>query len=250
MAKWNRQIFGGNLMTYFEILKKIKKEKKYSLTRNFLISYFISARLSPYFSAYYIKKGVIPNKITLYMIISGIIGGLLFCFPNNLIKFIGMIFMQIWFILDCSDGEVARETRNFSKHGKELDFLAHIINHPIFTFALLISLIQKNEYSLYFLISIFSLNCILDLYNRSLIKLWLIKDLKEGVEEILIQKNGIKKIISIFLQILTVYPNFILFSSIFYFIDIKFIIYYSILNILFTSLLLLRNTLKYLKNIY
>lgn len=237
-------------MTYFEILKKIKKEKKYSLTRNFLISYFISARVSPYFSAYYIKKGIIPNKITLYMIISGIIGGLLFCLPNNLIKFIGMIFMQIWFILDCSDGEVARETKNFSKYGKELDFLAHIINHPIFTFALLISLIQKNEYSLYFLISIFSLNCILDLYNRSLIKLWLIKDLKEGVEEILIQKNGIKKIISIFLQILTVYPNFILFSSIFYFIDTKFIIYYSILNILFTSLLLLRNTLKYLKNIY
>ena len=91
------------------------------------------------------------------------------------------------------------------------------------------------------------MNCILDLYNRNLIKLWLIKDLKEGVKETLIQKKGIKKIISIFLQILTVYPNFILFSSIFYFIDIKFIIYYSILNILFTSLLLLKNTLKYLK---
>ncbi|WP_427042579.1 CDP-alcohol phosphatidyltransferase family protein [Fusobacterium sp. SB021] len=229
-------------------MKKIKKERRQpNLENDFLIGFLLSARVSPYFSAYYIKRGIIPNKITLYMIISGIVGGILFCFPSNLIKFIGMIFMQTWFILDCSDGEVARETKNFSKYGKELDFLAHIINHPIFTFALLISLIQKNEYHLYFLISIFSLNCILDLYNRNLIKLWLIKDLKEGVKETLIQKKGIKKIISIFLQILTVYPNFILFSSIFYFIDIKFIIYYSILNILFTSLLLLKNTLKYLK---
>ena len=237
-------------MTYFEILKKIKKERRQpNLENDFLIGFLLSARVSPYFSAYYIKKEIIPNKITLYMIISGIIGGILFCFPSDLIKFIGMIFMQVWFILDCSDGEVARETKNFSKYGKELDFLAHIINHPIFTFALLTSLIQKNEYSLYFLISIFSLNCILDLYNRSLIKLWLIKELKEENKENRFQKSKIKKIVLIFLQIFTVYPNFILFSSIFYFINAKFIIYYSILNILLTLLFLLKNTIKYLKAI-
>lgn len=235
-------------MTYFEILKKIKKERRQpSLENDFLIGFLLSARVSPYFSAYYIKKGIIPNKITLHMIISGIVGGILFCFPSNLIKFIGMIFMQTWFILDCSDGEVARETKNFSKYGKELDFLAHIINHPIFTFALLISLIQKNEYQLYFLISIFSLNCILDLYNRSLIKLWLIKELKEENKENRFQKSKIKKIVLIFLQIFAVYPNFILFSSIFYFINAKFIIYYSILNILLTLLFLLKSTIKYLK---
>lgn len=238
-------------MTYFEIVKNIKKNNKMSLLeRNFLIDYLISARNSPYFSAYYIKKGIIPNQITLYMIISGIIGGILFCFPNNLIKVIGMFFMQIWFVLDCSDGEVARETKNFSKYGKELDFLAHIINHPLFTFSLLISMVQTNKYPIIFLISIFSINCLLDLYHRNLIKLLLIKELKEEKDNSTIKMSKIKKIINIFLQTFIIYPNFILFSSIFYFVNDKFIVYYSILNILFTSITLLRTTIKYLKSIY
>ena len=238
-------------MIYFEIVKNIKKNNKMSLLeRNFLIDYLISARISPYFSAYYIKKGIIPNQITLYMIISGIIGGILFCFPNNLIKVIGMLFMQIWFVLDCSDGEVAREIKIFSKYGKELDFLAHIINHPLFTFSLLISMVQTNKYSIIFLISIFSINCLLDLYHRNLIELLLIKELKEEKDNSTIKMSKIKKIINIFLQTFIIYPNFILFSSIFYFINDKFIVYYSILNILFTSITLLRTTIKYLKSIY
>lgn len=237
-------------MKYLNILKTLKKEKKYSLEYNCLFSYLVSSRLSPYFSAYYIKKGIIPNKITLYMITSGIFGGILFCFPNSLIKFIGMFFIQIWFILDCSDGEVARKTKTFSKYGKELDYLAHIINHPIITFAFLISMIQKNEYSLYFLMSIFSLNCILDLYNRSLMKLWLIRELKEGNTEIKIKGKKLRIVIRYILQIFITYPNFILFSSIFYFINTNFIVYYSILNILFTLIFLIKNTMILLKKIY
>lgn len=239
-------------MTYFKIVKEIFQEKKFSLRKNFLISYFISQRFSPFFSAFYIEKQIKPNIITLHMILSGIIGGVLFIFPNIYIKFLGMLFMQIWFILDCSDGEVARKTKTFSKFGQELDYLAHIIDHPIFTIALCISILQKNEYSSIFIISLFAFNIILDFYNRSIFKLNIIKNLKEDknkIKENVSQKNILKEIVAFFLNIFIVYPNFILFSSIFYFINSNIVIYYSFFNALFTFLIIIKSTLKYLKSI-
>lgn len=242
-------------MTYFKIVKEIFQEKKFSLKKNFLIAYFVSQRFSPFFSAFYIKRRITPNTITLHMILSGIIGGLLFVFPDMRIKFLGMLFMQIWFILDCSDGEVARKTKVFSKFGQELDYLAHIIDHPIFTIALCISILQKNIYSSNFVISLFALNIILDFYNRSIFKLNIIKDLKEDkedknkVEENISKNNILKEIALFFLNVFIVYPNFILFSSIFYFINPSIVIYYSFFNILFTFLIIIKTTLNYLKSI-
>lgn len=113
------------------------------------------------------------------MIISGLIGGFLFMIPNLHIKFVGMIFMQLWFILNCSDGEVARKTKIFSKYGKDIDYLAHIINHPIFTVALCLSMIQLNKFNSMYLIILFAFNCIIDLYFRSILKLYYIKEIKE-----------------------------------------------------------------------
>lgn len=240
-------------MSYYDIIIKLKQTNKITIKSDFLIGFLISKRISPYFSAFYIKKKVVPNTITIHMIISGIIGAIFFSFSNIYLKLIGVIFMQLWFILDCSDGEVARETNNFSKYGKELDYTAHIINHPLFSISLLISMLDAKKYNSTLIVTIFFLITYLDLYSRNIYAFYLIKNLKEKETKIREKevdfskkiKEKIKRIIEIF----TIYPNFILFSTLLYFFNTDILIFYALLNIIFTFIILIRESLLWINKI-
>lgn len=208
-------------MSYYDTVIKLKQTNKITIKSDFLVGFLISKRISPYFSAFYIKRKIAPNTITIHMIISGIIGAIFFSFPNIYFKIIGAIFMQIWFILDCSDGEVARETNTFSKYGKELDYTAHIINHPLFSISLLISMLEVKKYDNTLIITIFFLITYLDLYCRNICAFHLIKSLKEKEIQIKEKKvsflKKIKEKVKRIIEIFTIYPNFILFSTLLYF---------------------------------
>ncbi|CAK7025268.1 CDP-alcohol phosphatidyltransferase family protein [Fusobacterium varium] len=241
-------------MSYYNIIIKLKQTNKITI-KSGLISFLISKRISPYFSAFYIKKKVAPNTITIHMIISGIIGAIFFSFSNIYFKIVGAIFMQLWLILDYSDGEVARETNNFSKYGKELDYTAHIINHPLFSISLLLSMIEIRKYNNILLITIFFLTTCLDLYFRNICAFYFIETLKEKQSE---NKNlkkykknysKIKEKIKRIIEIFTFYPNFILFSTLLYFFNTDIIIFYALLNILFTFIVLVRESLMWINRI-
>lgn len=237
-------------------IEKIKSENKPSLKDLFLSSYLISQRISPYMSSFYIKRNIIPNQITLHMIYSGIIGAILFSLDNIYIKLIGAIFIHMWFILDCSDGEVARYTKTFSRYGKELDYMAHLINHPLFGIAICISLIQLNRYNAYTVIGLVFCSNFLDYAVRNLTKLDLIYNLKSPNERN--SNNKIswdkKRIILFFTSIFTLYPNLILFGVIIYFIDYYMgtnILYiYLIINIVITFLFVIKDMIKMTINFY
>lgn len=244
-----------------EIVKKIKRDNKPSLKEYFLSSYLISQRISPYLSSVYIKAGTSPNTITLYMIISGIIGAIFFSLPNIYLKIVGAILIQMWFILDCSDGEVARYTHRYSKFGKELDYMAHLINHPLFGISFFFSLAQLGRYNpFYLLIIIFSSN-LFDYLNRNIISLLLIVDLKTNdpnntndVSQKDPNQWTMREMGLFLLNIFILYPNIILFGVIFYFVDISFntnIFYiYLILNAFFTFINCARVMIDLTKKFY
>lgn len=102
----------------------------------------VCCRISPLFSIAFIKRGVKPNTITLFMIISGIVGGVVLMFPFAWCKCIAGFVYLLWYIFDCSDGEVARSTTTFSKGGKYLDWCAHLITHPLFSVAMWYSFVN------------------------------------------------------------------------------------------------------------
>lgn len=217
----------ANNATTIEIIRDIKSKKNSTLKNDFLSSYLISSRVSPYFSGYYISKKIKPNSITLHMIFSGIIGAILFSFPNIYIKILGAVIIHLWFVLDCSDGEVARYTKTFSKFGKEMDYLAHLINHPLFGGALFLSMIQLGRYNLSYLAITLILSNFLDYLYRNLTTLDDVIDFKETDKKN--QKdnsnNGkwdIKSKIIFVASIFIIYPNVILFSVIIYFVDFIF----------------------------
>jgi len=204
----------------YKDIRKITKVKP--LNQEVFFAYFFGRRLSPFFVSVFLNLKIKPNTVTIYMIIAGIIGAILFAFDNIWFKFSGYIFMLLWLILDCADGEVARITKVFSKFGKELDYIAHIINHPIFNIAFLISLIQLNKYNI-MLVSMVSIVLISsNLVGRNLLSMYTIFELREKSKNVVLNKKKLYRVIIIYLiGFLTQYPNFVLIFPILYFIDVS-----------------------------
>jgi len=204
----------------YKDIRKITKIKP--INQELFFAYFFGRRLSPFFVSVFLNLKIKPNTVTIYMIIAGIIGAILFAFDNIWFKFIGYIFMLLWLILDCADGEVARITKVFSKFGKELDYIAHIINHPIFSIAFLISLIQLNKYNAILLAIISILLISSNLINRNLFSMYIIYDLKVKPENVILKKQKILRvIINYVICILIYFPNFVLLFPLMYFIDVS-----------------------------
>lgn len=240
------------------IVNEIKKKNKPRLIDMFLCSYLISQRISPYLSSMYIKKNIVPNKITIHMILSGIIGAILFSIPNTFVKIIGAIFIQLWFVLDCSDGEVARYTKTFSKFGKELDYMAHLINHPLFGLSIFISLYQLNRYNVFILISLVVLSNLIDYGIRNITTLNVMDEFKlENKNENNADDKpvwNIKTIVLFVTSIFTLYPNFALFGVLIYFVDLyvgsNILYFYLIMNVIVTGLFLIKYYIKKTKYYY
>lgn len=118
-----------------------KEIRKYSpiKIRELYFSEILCMLVSPFFTKYFLKRKIRPNTVTLLMVFCGLLGPVLFALPWLSAKWIGVICLWGWFIMDCSDGEVARITKTFSKYGKEMDYMAHLICHPLLNLAIYIT---------------------------------------------------------------------------------------------------------------
>lgn len=104
-----------------------EEDKKLFPDRLWFNIYYVVYPLSVWFA----KKGILPNYITLLMLPSALVAASLFYTGNITCIILGAIVIQLFQIFDYCDGKVARATNQKSKYGKELDFLMHVICHPI-----------------------------------------------------------------------------------------------------------------------
>jgi len=94
---------------------------------------YIVRPISIWFTWIFVRTPLTANHITLLQEIFGIIGGILFLCGRFIL---GAIFLQIGFILDNSDGEVARWKKQSSERGRFLDLIGHMIVIPFYFFGL------------------------------------------------------------------------------------------------------------------
>lgn len=159
-----------NSSSYTDILSHLRKICIVKSFRQGMLAGHICRLLSPYCSAYFIKKNYTPNQVTMFMIVFGIIGSILFMLPNIWCKCIGYICWYLWFTMDLSDGEVARYTQIFSKYGVEMDYIAHLIDHPLMNIALWLTFLSQNIINSNLLALIFIVSISIELVNRNLIE--------------------------------------------------------------------------------
>ena len=115
------------------------------------------------------KVAIRPNTITLFMIFFGIVGSLFFALPKWEFKVLGIICYYLWYIMDCSDGEVARITKQFSTYGRDMDYWAHLTCHPLMNLALWYSYWQLDRYHEWLLAFIFIVFISMEFQHRALL---------------------------------------------------------------------------------
>ncbi len=98
--------------------------------------------IDPFLSRYYrpfslrvswllYKTDVTPNFLTFLQIIIGLTACLAIAFlPSQKVFILGIIFLHLAYLLDCSDGEIARAKKMSSLEGVFLDKFAHAITMP------------------------------------------------------------------------------------------------------------------------
>lgn len=84
--------------------------------------------LSPYVSTLFVRLGVPPNPITYLMMACGVLAGVALAFGGLWSALLAAVLVQVYLLLDCSDGEVARFTGRTSVAGVYLDRIGHYLS--------------------------------------------------------------------------------------------------------------------------
>lgn len=84
-------------------------------------------RLSPYLTRVFLGTPLSADAVTALMIPAGLFAAGLLTVPGILPALAAVLLAQIWLLLDCCDGEVARWRQTFSSRGVYLDGLAHFV---------------------------------------------------------------------------------------------------------------------------
>uniref|UniRef100_UPI0025A9486B CDP-alcohol phosphatidyltransferase family protein n=1 Tax=Bacteroides acidifaciens TaxID=85831 RepID=UPI0025A9486B len=193
-------------------IKKLMKLQygKPKFTDNILADNFPCGDLGRIFSVWFIKHNVTPNNITMLMIAFGIIGSILFAIPSLPCKILGYICWIMWYTMDNSDGQVARYTKNFSRYGTQMDFMAHLIDHPLMNIAIWLTFIQivkPDDIMLLSLFSIMVISCEMLLRNITSFQFQMAKEEKTS------HAKNPQNIFKYLLIQLTLFPNIIVLFS-------------------------------------
>jgi phosphatidylglycerophosphate synthase len=114
-------------------LREIKEKYNYSASDTWYAR-IVCRKFSPFFTWVFYRTPITPNQITFLMILTGIAGGIFLAIPGYYNGLIGILFLQLFLVLDCVDGEIARSKQIFSTKGKFLDLIANdIVLVSIFT---------------------------------------------------------------------------------------------------------------------
>ncbi|MBB6170085.1 phosphatidylglycerophosphate synthase [Nocardiopsis mwathae] len=84
--------------------------------------------ISPYVSTAFVRLGVPPNPITYLMMACGVLAGVTLAFGGLWTALAAAVLIQVYLLLDCSDGEVARYTGRTSVAGIYLDRIGHYLS--------------------------------------------------------------------------------------------------------------------------
>lgn len=83
----------------------------------------ISLHIDPYL----VNTKITPNQLTYLMVVVGVIGGAALLVPGLTGAILAVVLFQIYLLLDCVDGEVARWRKQTSITGVYLDRIGHYL---------------------------------------------------------------------------------------------------------------------------
>ncbi len=98
--------------------------------------YYFIRPFSLYLTYLAIRAGLTANQVTVLQILSGVAGAVCLAIPTTACALAGLALLQLGFVFDNVDGEVARFRKQASVTGKFLDSVGHEIVVPSMFFGL------------------------------------------------------------------------------------------------------------------
>jgi len=118
-------------MRTFSIKELRRLSQEPSRTHDRWYGKLVGRRISIYFTRILLPLGVTPNQVTLLSISFGVVGSILLAFNRVGLSLLGVLLLQLWFIFDCVDGELARIRDQSSINGLFLDLVGHCVVDPL-----------------------------------------------------------------------------------------------------------------------
>ncbi len=128
---------------------------------------YVSRFFSIYLTRLILPYPVTPNQVSFAMIVTGVIATFFFLNPSNLIFLTGALLLQLWYIIDCMDGEVARyrqyqqkkivvtDKRQSGMSGKYYDVINHYIINLLVPAMIGVGLFEQTANKFYIVLGIF-----------------------------------------------------------------------------------------------
>ena len=109
-------------------IKELRKICQTGIKKDLWSWDFIQRNISIYFTKLFIKIGLTANQVTVLNLLFTF-GGTYSLFTGNYL--VAFALYQLYFIIDCSDGELARYYGTASGRGLFLDRMVHIVSEPL-----------------------------------------------------------------------------------------------------------------------
>ena len=116
-------------------LNQICQKPNYKTAGNWMVRHILRDAALP-ITWLLLHTNVTANQVTLASLIIGLIGVGILSVPTRSPFLIGTIFLQIWYLLDHVDGQIARYRKTACLSGRFFDFLTHHIIHGVIFFGL------------------------------------------------------------------------------------------------------------------
>lgn len=109
----------------------------------------IARKISIYITCLFVKMRINAMGATTIFLLNGIAAALMFSFGGRVNTLIGALLLQLWYVLDHVDGEVARYNEESSLTGVYYDEVIHYIVHPLVFFGIGVGLFYIKGYMIY-----------------------------------------------------------------------------------------------------
>ena len=157
-----------NKNTIINDLKKTHLQDKASFDNLYLWTKILF-KPSIYLSWIFITLGISANQVTWFSIFLAFIGCILIASGDHQLSIFGILLINIWYLLDCVDGHIARYSKTSSNYGAFIDNLGAILLYAFIYIAIGFNLylspdLSAEKFINSFLFTFFNFKITLDIF--------------------------------------------------------------------------------------
>ena len=144
-------------------LNRICQKPRYKEVGNWMVRHIVRDAALP-LTWLLLHTPITANQVTAISLLVGVSGILFFAYESPWFFLAGAILLQLWYLLDHVDGQIARYRKTACLSGRFFDFLTHHVIHGVIFFSLGVYLFRRADL-FFFLLWGFGTSTVMMIFN-------------------------------------------------------------------------------------